>query len=132
MSQSKSPKKKVVTTKTNKTNKKVVTTKPKKKGKIGSDDVTASGKGRVSKPKYKSRKTVKEPTELVFKKGNFIWMAAGLGLITIGLLLMSGGAMPSNDVWDESIIYSFRRITLAPIFLLAGLALEIVAIFKRF
>ena len=45
-------------------------------------------------------------------------------------MLMLGGSMPSPDVWDDSIIYSFRRITLAPIFIVAGLLVQIYAIFK--
>ena len=67
---------------------------------------------------------------LIFGKKNFLWILGGLALILLGLLLMSGGAMPSPDVWDDSIIYSFRRISLAPILILAGIILQIVAIFK--
>jgi hypothetical protein len=44
---------------------------------------------------------------------------------------MSGGSMPSPDVWDESLIYSFRRITLAPIVLIAGLIVSGMAIFVK-
>ena len=58
-------------------------------------------------------------------------MGIGLGLITLGLILMSGGGMPSPDVWDESIIYGFRRTVLAPFLILAGLIVEIFAIFKK-
>ncbi|MBK8504881.1 MAG: DUF3098 domain-containing protein [Saprospiraceae bacterium] len=58
-------------------------------------------------------------------------MGAGAGLIFLGMLLMLGGSMPSPDVWDDSIIYSFRRTVLAPIVILAGLVVEIYAIFKR-
>ncbi|MFM9949572.1 MAG: DUF3098 domain-containing protein, partial [Saprospiraceae bacterium] len=52
--------------------------------------------------------------ELVFNKTSYIWMGAGLALIFIGLLLMSGGKMPNPETWDENIIYSFRRTVLAP------------------
>ncbi|MEL6123892.1 MAG: DUF3098 domain-containing protein [Bacteroidota bacterium] len=38
--------------------------------------------------------------------------------------------MPSPDVWEDDRIYSFRRITLAPIVILTGLAIEVYAIFK--
>lgn len=69
--------------------------------------------------------------ELVFNKTTYIWMGAGVALIFLGLLMMSGGKMPSPDVWDDGIIYSFRRTVLAPIVILAGLAVEVVAIFKR-
>jgi hypothetical protein len=44
---------------------------------------------------------------------------------------MSGGHMPSPDVWDESLIYSTRRTLLAPVLILAGLSLQIVAIFTK-
>jgi len=57
-------------------------------------------------------------------------MFIGLGFIVLGMVLMSGGSMPSADVWDEDLIYSFRRITLAPIVILIGLGIEVYAIFK--
>jgi hypothetical protein len=70
-------------------------------------------------------------SSLVFGKRNFQIMIGGALLILIGLLLMSGGKMPSPDVWDESLIYSGRRTIVAPIFILAGLAAQIVAIFTK-
>ncbi|HMQ48782.1 MAG TPA: DUF3098 domain-containing protein [Saprospiraceae bacterium] len=73
------------------------------------------------------------PTQaLEFGKQNYILMLAGAGLIALGLLLMSGGAMPSPDVWDNSIIYSTRRTFIAPLVMIIGLVVEIYAIFKRF
>ena len=68
--------------------------------------------------------------ELIYGRNNFIWMGIGLALVVVGLLLMNGGAMPSPDVWDESIIYSFRRITLAPLMMVAGFVVVIIGIFK--
>lgn len=70
-------------------------------------------------------------TSLLFTRQSYILMGAGVALIAIGLLLMSGGKMPSPDVWDEDLIYGFRRTVLAPIAILAGLGLEIYAIFKK-
>jgi len=58
-------------------------------------------------------------------------MGIGIGLIIIGMALMAGGSMPEPDVWDENRIYGFRRTVLAPILILAGLILQIVAIFKK-
>ena len=85
----------------------------------------------------KSRKHIHTPkaiqaqdVSLVFNKKNYLYVIGGFALILLGLLLMSGGAMPSPDVWDEHIIYSFVRITLAPIIILAGLIVEVIAIFK--
>jgi len=68
---------------------------------------------------------------MLFNKNNFIWMGGGVLLVAIGLVLMSGGKMPSPDVWDESIIYSPVRMVVAPIFILAGLIIEVFAIFRK-
>ncbi|MBP7273838.1 MAG: DUF3098 domain-containing protein [Saprospiraceae bacterium] len=69
--------------------------------------------------------------ELIFGKQNYIWMAVGMGLVALGMLLMLGGSMPSPDVWNDDIIYSFRITTLAPIVILLGLIVEVYAIFKE-
>lgn len=76
-------------------------------------------------------KSNSDTTDFLFGKKNFMFMFAGIGLIALGMLLMSGGHMPSNDVWDESLIYSTRRTLIAPICILAGLVLEIYAIFVK-
>jgi hypothetical protein len=70
-------------------------------------------------------------SSLTFGKKNYYYMLGGLALIFLGLMLMAGGHMPSADVWDESLIYSTRRTLIAPILILAGLALQIVAIFTK-
>lgn len=67
---------------------------------------------------------------LSFGRKNYTLMLIGVGLIALGFLLMAGGHMPSPDVWDENIIYSTRRTLIAPIVILAGLIVEIFAIFK--
>ena len=106
---------------------KVVTTNKKK-------DAAGPSKKRKATPTVSKRRTGTAPTvkeELVFGKTNYMLMAAGAGLILLGFLLMSGGAMPDPDTWDPNIIYSTRRTLLAPIVILAGLGLEIYAIFKR-
>ncbi len=69
--------------------------------------------------------------EFIFGRQNFLIMGAGLGLVLLGLLAMSGGWMPDPNTWDPGIIYSFRRITLAPILMVAGFATVIYGIFKK-
>jgi hypothetical protein len=83
--------------------------------------------------KTRSFRSTPEKTqqEMVFSMQNYYWMLLGIGLIALGMVLMAGGDMPSPDVWDESIIYSWRRTVLAPMAILAGLVVEIYAIFKR-
>lgn len=70
-------------------------------------------------------------TDFLFTRNQYILLGAGVVVIILGMLLMAGGQMPDNDTWDPGIIYSFRRITLAPILILAGLAFQVYVIFKR-
>lgn len=67
----------------------------------------------------------------LFEKQNLWLMLAGLGLIALGMLLMVGGKSPNPAEFNYNEVYSFRRITLAPILIIAGLAIEIYAIFKN-
>jgi uncharacterized membrane protein len=69
--------------------------------------------------------------EFIFGKQNFIYMGIGLGLILLGLVAMTGGAMPDPNKWEPERIYSFRRITLAPILMVAGFVVIIIGIFKK-
>jgi len=66
-----------------------------------------------------------------FGKSNYIWMMVGALLILIGMLLMAGGKSMDPNVFDTSEVYGFRRITIAPIVILAGFLVEIFAIFKK-
>ncbi len=67
----------------------------------------------------------------MFNKQNYRWMLAGAVLITLGMFLMAGGRSDNPAVFDADAVYSLRRITVAPLVILAGLALEIYAIFKK-
>ena len=58
-------------------------------------------------------------------------MLIGAALIIVGMFLMSGGKSTDPNVFNESEVYSFRRITLAPIVVIAGFIVEIYAIFKK-
>ena len=64
------------------------------------------------------------------KKTNYILVVVGVLLIALGLILMIGGGSTDPDVFNEK-MFSFQRITLAPILILAGFVVEIVAIFWR-
>ena len=75
--------------------------------------------------------SMRNSEELIFGKQQYKLMLIGVGLIFIGLACMTGGAMPSPDVWDDNIIYNPRITVVAPILILAGLVVEIYAIFKR-
>lgn len=67
----------------------------------------------------------------LFEKEQFRLMLIGIAVIIIGCLLMIGGGSDDPNVFNESEIYSFRRITLAPIVIVIGLVIEFVAILKK-
>lgn len=73
----------------------------------------------------------KKSTPSMFGKDNYIWMLAGLVVMAIGMFLMSGGKSTDPAVFDAKAVYSTTRITIAPILILAGLVIEIYAIFKQ-
>ena len=58
-------------------------------------------------------------------------MIIGGVIIAIGLFLMSGGKNQDPAVFDTNVVYSFTRITVAPILIVGGLIVEIFAIFKK-
>ena len=58
-------------------------------------------------------------------------MGIGAAVITIGMFLMSGGSSSDPSVFNKDEVYSTTRITVAPILILAGLIIEIYAIFKK-
>lgn len=73
-----------------------------------------------------------------FEKENYILLAIGFFIIVFGFILMTGGAAQNpNDFWPDNDpsqtpeIFSFRRITLAPIIVLFGFFFEIAAIMAK-
>ena len=81
----------------------------------------------------KSSKTVKRPAGMgtLFEKTNLTWMLIGVGVMALGFILMAGGKSPDPNVFDKSKVYSTTRSTIAPIVILAGLVIEIFAIFRQ-
>lgn len=65
-----------------------------------------------------------------FGKENYLIMLAGVALLIIGFVLMTGGGSKDPNVFNED-MFDFRRLTLSPILILVGFGLGIVAIMKR-
>ena len=63
------------------------------------------------------------------RKENYRLMGIGFAIIVLGFILMIGGGSDDPNVFNPE-IFSFRRITLAPIILLIGFVFEIYAIMK--
>ncbi len=77
--------------------------------------------------------TKKQPAGIgsLFGKSNKLWMLIGIGVMVVGFLLMAGGASKDPNVFNPNEVYGARRITIAPILILAGLVIEIIAIFRQ-
>lgn len=73
----------------------------------------------------------KSGVDMPFTKSNYITILAGMVCILIGFVLMSGGGEHTATSFDDT-IFSFRRITLAPIVVVAGFVVVGVGIMKRF
>jgi fumarate reductase subunit D len=72
----------------------------------------------------------KEKTNFALSRENYKLLAIGFVIIVIGFLLMLGGKSADPNKFSDN-IFSFRRITLAPIVVLAGFIFEIWAIMKK-
>jgi hypothetical protein len=81
----------------------------------------------------KQEKKAEKGKEIVriFDSVNYKLMIAGGVLILVGILLMIGGKSADPNIFDPKEIYSFQRITLAPLLIIAGLVVEIYAIMKN-
>jgi membrane-bound ClpP family serine protease len=64
------------------------------------------------------------------RKENLKLLLIGLGIIVFGFILMTGGKASDPTVFNPE-IFSFRRITLAPVVVLFGFVFEIYAIMKK-
>lgn len=77
-----------------------------------------------------SKKDNEQKFQFALGKENYILLAIGFAIIIIGFLLMMGGRSDDPSVFNEE-IFSFRRITLAPMIVLFGFMFEIYAIMKK-
>ena len=78
--------------------------------------------GNTSKPKS---------SLFLFDRTNYFIMFGGLALILLGFVLMAGGKSPDPHVFNADEVYSFRRITLAPILIIGGFVVEVIAIMRK-
>ena len=62
---------------------------------------------------------------------NYIILAIGFAIVLLGFVLMAGGGSHSTTEFNYD-IFSFRRITLAPILVVGGFVVEIYGILKRY
>ncbi|GEC71991.1 Protein of unknown function [Flavobacterium flevense] len=68
--------------------------------------------------------------EFLFDKINYKILLIGIGVITLGFILMAGGGSDDPKVYSDA-IFNFRRIRLAPTTVLIGFGITIYAILKN-
>lgn len=69
--------------------------------------------------------------QFVFNKQNIIFIIAGIVITLLGFVLMIGGGSEDPNVFNEEEIFSFTRITLAPILVIGGYGVVIYGIMKK-
>ncbi|MCB9262049.1 MAG: DUF3098 domain-containing protein [Flavobacteriales bacterium] len=88
-----------------------------------------------NKQKDAVSKTNLHQLKFAFSKENYKWMLIGLAIITLGFVLMAGNTddvYNGTKLFDGTISFSSTiKITIAPLVVLAGFAVEVYAIFKK-
>jgi hypothetical protein len=97
----------------------------------GTKTATAAAKTAAPASRSKPAAAKSRPYTPLFGKENYRWMLVGIALVALGLILMAGGKSPDPNVFNKDEVYSVRRITVAPILILAGFVVEIFAIFRK-
>jgi len=67
---------------------------------------------------------------MIFQKKQYIALILIISLLTLGFILMSGGGSSDPNVFNDE-IFSFRRITLAPIIVVGSYISLIWLILKK-
>ena len=73
----------------------------------------------------------KNDEQMALSIKNYILLAIGFVVIVLGMVLMCGGGSESPEEFNYA-MFSWRRITLAPLLIVGGFAFEIYALLKRF
>ncbi len=72
----------------------------------------------------------KKGLQLAFGKVNYILMAVGIIVLAIGYILLAGGGSDDPNVFNPA-MFDTRRLYVAPILIVLGFVVEIVAIMYK-
>lgn len=89
----------------------------------------------AKKNKQTKEKSAPTSMNMAFTKDNYRWMVIGFAVIVLGFILMVG---KTDDIFNNSEVLrtgeksfsSTVKVTIAPIVVLLGFAIEVFAIFK--
>lgn len=79
----------------------------------------------------RSKQPVEKGIGLLFGKVNYLLMLGGIILIALGFILMAGGGSTDPKVFNAAELFSAQRLTVAPVLILLGFAVEVVAIMYK-
>jgi predicted membrane protein len=72
-----------------------------------------------------------DPSQFAVTAKGLKLMIAGLLVLAAGFLLLSGGGSDDPQVFNYA-MFDFRRLVAAPIVIIAGIVVEVVAIMGKF
>ena len=72
-----------------------------------------------------------DPSQFAVTAKGLKLMIAGLLVLAAGFLLLSGGGSSDPQVFNYA-MFDFRRLVAAPIVIIAGIVVEVVAIMGKF
>ena len=71
-----------------------------------------------------------EKATFAFGKDNYKMLLIGITVIAVGMICMIGGASDDPNKFSED-IFNFQRLTLAPILIILGYVVVLLAILKK-
>ena len=72
-----------------------------------------------------------DPSQFAVTRKGLKLMIAGLLVLAAGFLLLSGGGSSDPQVFNYA-MFDFQRLVAAPIVIIAGIVVEVVAIMGKF
>lgn len=74
-----------------------------------------------------AEKKDKKGAGMAITRKGIVWMIIGLAVMVIGFIILSGGGSDDPAVFNGE-MFNFRRLVIAPVFIIAGIAIEVLAI----
>jgi hypothetical protein len=84
----------------------------------------------MNKSNQNENKELTPNQQPLFRKINYILIGVGVLFLVLGYILLAGGGSDNPEVFNPA-IFNARRLVVAPILMLIGLIVEIVAIMYR-
>lgn len=75
-------------------------------------------------------KEKKDNSKMPMGRKNIVLLAVGFLIMVLGYILMTGGGSDNPEVFSYE-MFDARRLVIAPLLILIGIVVEVVAIMKR-